>query len=182
MAEILLGVTGGVAAFKAVSLASILRKSGHSVRCILTGSASKFITSTQLSAVSGSPCYTDMFPPPPSASIPHIDLTDNLDLMIVAPATANFLARSAHGIADDLLASSFLACNAPVLIAPAMNTRMWDNQAVQANVKILSSRGIRIAAPVQGVLACGTVGNGRMMEPADIARICGEMLGTGGIS
>ncbi|MCK5785643.1 MAG: hypothetical protein KAH54_03685 [Candidatus Sabulitectum sp.] len=176
MAEILLGVTGGAAAFKAVSLASILRKSGHSVRCILTGSASNFITSTQLSAVSGSPCYTDLFPSPPSASIPHLDLTDNLDLMIVAPATANFLARSAHGLADDLLTSSFLACNAPVLMAPAMNTRMWDNQAVQANVKILSSRGIRFAGPVQGILACGTVGNGRMMEPIDIAVVCSDLL------
>ncbi|MCD4706720.1 MAG: hypothetical protein K8S62_03180 [Candidatus Sabulitectum sp.] len=178
MAEILLGVTGGAAAFKAVSLASLLRKSGHTVNCILTGAATEFITATQLSAVSGMPCFTDLFPSLTTVSIPHITLTDNLDLMVVAPATAHFMARAAHGLADDLLTSAFLACAAPVLIAPAMNTRMWNNPAVQANVEILSSREIRFTGPVQGKLACGTIGDGRMTEPADIAGICCEMLGS----
>ncbi len=180
MAEILLGVTGGAAAFKAVSLASLLRRSGHTVNCILTGAAAEFITPTQLSAVSGTPCFTDLFSSRPTVFIPHIALTDNVDLMVVAPATAHFLARAAHGLADDLLTSAFLACAAPVLIAPAMNTRMWNNPAVQASVEILSSRGIRFAGPVSGKLACGTAGDGRMMEPADIAGICHEMLESGG--
>lgn len=176
MAEILLGVTGGAAAFKAVSLASLLRKSGHTVNCILTGAATEFITATQLSVVTGKPCFTDLFSSRPTVSIPHIALTDNVDLMIVAPATAHFLARAAHGFADDLLTSAFLACAAPVLIAPAMNTRMWNNPAVQANAEVLSSRGISFAGPVSGKLACGTTGDGRMMEPADIVAICCEML------
>lgn len=180
MAEILLGVTGGAAAFKAASLASILRKSGHTVNCVLTRAATQFIMPTQLSAVSGMPCYTDLFSSQPTVSIPHIALTDNVDLMVVAPATANFIARATHGIADDLLSCAFLACAGQVLIAPAMNTRMWNNSAVQANVKVLTSRGIRFAGPVSGKLACGTTGDGRLMEPENIAAICFEMLEMGG--
>ncbi|MCP4647996.1 MAG: hypothetical protein GY852_09745 [bacterium] len=176
MAEILLGVTGGVAAYKAVSLASLLRKSGHSVNSILTSGASEFITPTQLSAVSGMPCYTELFPKHSTVQIPHITLTDNVDLMIIAPATAHFIGRAAQGLADDLLTSAFLACSAAVLLAPAMNTRMWSNPAVQANVEMLASRGIAFAGPVSGKLACGTTGDGRMMEPEEINNICIEML------
>ena len=176
MAEILLGVTGGVAAYKAVNLASLLRKSGHTVNSILTAGACEFITPTQLSAVSGMPCYTDLFPEQSTVRIPHISLTDSVDILIVAPATANFIGRAACGLADDLLTAAFLACEAPVLIAPAMNTRMWNNAAVQANIKILSERNINIAEPVKGMLACGTEGDGRMMEPDDILQICNELL------
>lgn len=182
MAEILLGITGGAAAFKAVTLVSLLRKSGHTVNCVLTRAATEFVTPTQLSAVSGMPCFTDLFSSRPTALIPHIALTDNVDLMIIAPATAHFMARATHGLADDLLTSAFLACAAPVLIAPAMNTRMWNNPAVQANVEILSSRGIRFAGPVSGKLACGTLGDGRMMEPSNILLICSKMLMKGGVS
>lgn len=167
-----MGVTGGVAAYKAVSLASLLRKAGHSVNCILTAGGTEFITPAQLSAVSGRPCYTGLFPLQPDAMIPHIALTDHADLMVVVPATAHFIARAAHGLADDLLTSAFLACAAPVLLAPAMNTRMWTNAAVQANVRTLGARGIIFAGPVDGVLACGATGPGRMMEPSDILRIC----------
>lgn len=181
MANILLGVTGGAAAFKAVSLVSLLRKSGHSVNCILTEAATEFVTPVQFSAVSGMPCFTDLFSSQPAVSIPHITLTDNLDLMIVAPATAHFIARAALGLGDDLLTSAFLACDAPVLIAPAMNTRMWNNPAVQSNVSILSSRGIKFAGPVSGKLACGTIGDGRLMEPSDIAAICCHMLDDEGV-
>ncbi len=181
MAEILLGVTGGAAAFKAVSVASLLRKSGHTVNCILTRAATEFVTAVQLSSVSGTPCYTDMFSPFSGDSIPHITLTDNADLMVIAPATAHFLARAACGLADDLLTTSFLACSAPVLIAPAMNTRMWNNPAVQENVKTLHSRGVSFAGPVSGSLACGTTGEGRMVEPADIVQVCEEILNTGGV-
>lgn len=179
MAEILLGVTGGAAAFKAVGLASYLRKSGHTVNCILTSAATEFISSIQLSAVSGTPCYTDLFSHEPTVVIPHITLTDNVDLMIIAPATAHFLARAAHGLADDLLTSAFLACTAPVLLAPAMNTRMWNNPAVQSNVETLISRNIEFAGPVTGSLACGSTGHGRMMEPVDILNICEKILETG---
>jgi phosphopantothenoylcysteine decarboxylase/phosphopantothenate--cysteine ligase len=180
MAEILLGVTGGVAAYKAVSLVSLLRKAGHSVNCILTEGGEEFITPMQLSSVSGQPCYTRMFPPEPGAMIPHIALTDHIDLLAVVPATAHFIGRAAHGLADDLLTSAFLACAAPVLLAPAMNTRMWTNQAVQANVRILTDRGIRFAGPVDGLLACGATGPGRMMEPLEIFRICSDILNSEG--
>ncbi len=179
MAEILLGITGGAAAFKAVSLASILRKSGHTVNAVLTAGAAEFVTQVQLSAVSGRPCYSDLFPRNSTIMIPHIALTDNVDLMVVVPATAHFIARAAHGFADDLLTAAFLACSAPVLIAPAMNTRMWNNPAVQANIDVLSSRGVALAGPVSGQLACGTTGDGRMMEACDIAEICYAMLKNG---
>ncbi len=179
MADILLGITGGAAAFKAVTLVSILRKSGHTVNTILTGAATEFITTTQISAVSGMPCYTDLFSKESTAFIPHISLTDNIDLMVIAPSTAHFIARAALGFGDDLLTAAFLACDSPVVIAPAMNTRMWNNPAVQSNVNILSSRGINFAGPVSGQLACGTTGFGRFMEAADIADICFEILKNG---
>lgn len=181
MAEILLGVTGGAAAFKAVSLASYFRKAGHTVNTILTQGACEFVTPAQFSCVSGMPCYTELFPSQPASMIPHIALTDKVDLMVVAPATAHFLARAANGFADDLLTASFLACSASVLIAPAMNTRMWNNPAVQANVSVLSRRGVRFAGPVSGKLACGTTGEGRLMEPENIGEICIEMLQKGGL-
>ena len=181
MAEILLGVTGGAAAFKAVSLASVFRKAGHTVNTVLTAGAAEFVTPTQLSAVTGRPCYTDLFPRNSTILIPHIALTDNVDLMVVAPATAHFIARATHGFADDLLTAAFLACSAPVLIAPAMNTRMWSNPAVQANIDVLSSRGVAIAGPVSGQLACGTTGEGRMMEALDIAEICYGILQKGDV-
>ncbi|PIE53086.1 hypothetical protein CSA37_03025 [Candidatus Fermentibacteria bacterium] len=174
MADILMGVTGGAAAFKAVSLASMLRKAGHSVKSVLSPGGMKFITPIQLSAVTGEPCHTELFSG--DNLIPHISLTDHLDLMIVAPATAHFIARAAQGLADDLLTASFLACSAPVVIAPAMNTRMWENPAVVRNVSVLKERGIVFAGPAQGKLACGTTGAGRLMEPADIYRICCDVL------
>jgi phosphopantothenoylcysteine decarboxylase/phosphopantothenate--cysteine ligase len=182
MAEILLGVTGGAAAFKAVSIASLLRKTGHEVNCILTEAAVRFVTPLQFSSVSGMPCFSDIFVSGGDVSIPHIALTDNVDLMVIAPATANFMAKAAYGLADDLLTASFLACSAPVLVAPAMNTRMWNNPAVQANVEVLYSRGISFAGPVSGSLACGSTGEGRMVEPADIVEVCAEILRAGGSS
>lgn len=176
MAEILLGITGGAAAFKACSLASMMRKSGHRVNAILTGSARQFITPIQVSAVTGCPCYTELFSQDRPDFIPHIALTDHVELMVIAPATAHFIGRAARGMADDLLTSAFLACHAPVVVAPAMNTRMWNNPAVVCNVDILRERGIILAGPVEGELACGTSGNGRMMEPEDIFAVCRTAL------
>jgi len=176
MAEILLGVTGGAAAYKSVILASMFRKAGHDVNTVLTAGALEFVNPLQFSCVTGRRCFTELFSPDQSDFIPHISLTDNADLMIVAPATAHFMARTALGLADDLLTSAFLACSSPVVMAPAMNTRMWNNPAVKRNAEILSQRGIILAGPVEGVLACGTTGNGRMMEPADILEICSRIL------
>ncbi len=174
MADILIGVTGGAAAFKAVSLASMFRKAGHRVKSILSPGGREFISPVQLSAVTGEPCHTELFND--DNLIPHIQLASGLDLMVVAPATAHFIARAAHGFADDLLTASFLACSAPVVMAPAMNTGMWKNPAVVHNVSVLRERGIVFAGPVQGKLACGTTGAGRLMEPADIYRICCDVL------
>ncbi len=177
MAEILLGVTGGAATFKACSLASLFRKAGHKVNCVMTRGATRFITPTQLACVTGEPVYTLLFPEQPTESVPHITLTDNLDLMVVAPATAHFLARAAHGFADQLLTAAFLACEAPVVMCPAMNSRMWNHPAVRENVRILMDMGVVMAGPVEGHLACGTVGAGRMMEPEDIFEVCFRLLG-----
>ncbi len=176
MAEILVGVTGGAAAFKAVTLVSSFRKAAFTVNTILTEGAKQFVTHTQFSAVSGRACFTDLFPAQESLLIPHIALTDNVDLMVIAPATAHFIARAANGFADDLLTAAFLACDSKIVIAPAMNTRMWNNPAVQANVDILKKRGIIFAGPVSGKLACGTEGDGRLMEPENIFSVCLNIL------
>ena len=179
MSEILLGITGGAAAFKACTLASLMRKAGYRVNTILTAGGSEFITPVQISAVTGGPCYTMLFNQDEPDFIPHIALTDNVDLMVIAPATAHFIGRAACGIADDLLTSAFLACSAPVLVAPAMNTRMWNNPSVRHNMEILLERGVAAAGPVEGKLACGTTGRGRMMEPEDIFSICEKLLSGG---
>ena len=176
MAEILLGVTGGAAAFKACALGSLFRKAGHTVNAVLTPGALRFITPVQVSAVTGGPCHTDIFSGGATGFIPHIALTDSVDLMVVAPATAGFMARAVMGLADDLLSAAFLACASPVVMAPAMNTRMWNNPAVRSNAETLQGRGITLAGPVEGVLACGTTGGGRMMEPEDIFSICLAVL------
>jgi phosphopantothenoylcysteine decarboxylase/phosphopantothenate--cysteine ligase len=176
VAEILLGVTGGAAAFKACALASLLRKAGHGVNAVATSAAMEFVSAVQLSAVTGRPCYTKLFDEDRGEFIPHIALTDKADLMVVAPATANFMGKAACGLADDLLSAAFLACSAPVVFAPAMNTRMWNNPAVSHNVKVLAQRGVIMAGPVSGTLACGTAGSGRMMEPEDVFRICSDVL------
>lgn len=177
MAEILLGITGGAAAFKACSLASLFRKAGHKVGCVMTQGATRFISPTQVACVTGEPVHTELFPVQPADPVPHISLTDNVDLLVVAPATAHFMARAAHGFADELLTAVFLACDAPVVMAPAMNSRMWNNPAVRNNVRILEDMGVVMAGPVEGPLACGTTGPGRMMEPDEIFEVCFRLLG-----
>jgi len=173
--KIVLGITGSAAAFKGVALASGLRREGFDVDGVLTAAACEFIRPTQLSCITGRPVRTVLFGDM-SDPAPHISLTDGCSLLVVAPATAHFLARAACGLADDLLTSVFLACQAPVIIAPAMNSRMWNNQATVNNVRLLQDRGVRLAGPVEGGLACGTTGKGRMMEPEGILAACIDAL------
>jgi phosphopantothenoylcysteine decarboxylase / phosphopantothenate---cysteine ligase len=175
--RIILGITGSAAAFKGAALASLLRKKGLDVDGVLTRAACEFITPTQLACVTGRPVRTELFTEQPSDPVPHITLTEGCSLLVVAPATADFMAKAAHGLADDLLSSVFLACEAPVVLAPSMNTRMWLNVATRANAAILRERGIGLAGPVEGMLACGTTGEGRLMEPEDILAVCLEVLG-----
>ncbi len=174
--KILLGITGSAAAFKGVMLASLLRKEGFEIDGILTPAALRFISETQLACVTARPVYSSLFTMQPGDPVPHITLTDSIDLFAIVPATADFIGKSANGLADDLLSSAFLASEAPVIMAPSMNTRMWNNSSVAANLEILKSRGVMFAGPVMGPLACGAEGMGRLMEPAGILKLCMDVL------
>ena len=174
--RILLGITGSAAAFKGVMLASMLRKEGFEIDGVLTPGALHFVSETQLACVTGRPVQSSLFTMQPGDPVPHITLTDNIDLYIVVPATADFIGKSANGLADDLLSCAFLACSSPVIMAPSMNTRMWSNSATAANIETLKSRGVVIAGPVTGPLACGGEGMGRMMEPEGIFKVCLSIL------
>ena len=174
--RILLGITGSAAAFKGVMLASLLRKEGYEVDGILTPAALQFISETQLACVTERPVYSSLFTKQPGNPVPHITLTDSIDLFVIVPATADYIGKAANGLADDLLSSAFLACDAPVVMAPSMNTRMWNSKAVASNIEILESRGVLFAGPVSGPLACGTEGKGRLMEPTGILELCLDVL------
>ena len=167
--RVLLGVTGGIAAYKAAELASLLVKNKLEVRVLMTDAAKQFIRPLTFSALTGNPVAEDMFNSQQEVTIGHIELARWADIMVVAPATANFLAKAACGLADDLLSTVVLATRAPFLVAPAMNPAMWSNQAVQDNAARLKSRGVEITGPAVGITACGEEGEGRMEEPADIA-------------
>ncbi|USB34607.1 bifunctional phosphopantothenoylcysteine decarboxylase/phosphopantothenate--cysteine ligase CoaBC [Paenibacillus sp. YPG26] len=169
--KILLGVSGGIAAFKAASLCSKLVQSGAEVKVIMTESATRFITELTLQALSRGPVYTDTFDEKDPAVISHIDLADWADLVLVAPATANIIAKMSAGIADDMLSTTLLATQAPVMIAPAMNVHMYQHPAVVRNLADLAARGVMMAEPGEGLLACGYVGKGRMEEPESLVRI-----------
>jgi phosphopantothenoylcysteine decarboxylase len=166
--EIIIAVTGGVAAFKAAALTSQLAQSGYSVRTVLTSSAQKFIGRATFAALTGRSVVTDMFDPgfPLGA---HIELARAADLICVAPATASFLAKAAHGISDDLLSTLYLCFTGPVIMAPAMNCEMWEKAVVQRNVKQLIDDGVEIIDPQEGWLSCRTRGVGRMASPEEIA-------------
>ncbi len=167
--NILLGVTGGVAAYKAVDLASRLTAGGAKVDCIMTRNARKLIRAKSFEAVTGREVFTNMWNTPTGYRIGHIALAEAADIVVVAPATANIIAKTANGICDDLLSTTLCACrDKPVLIAPAMNSNMWTNPAVQKNVETIKQAGFRIIGPEVGRLACGTEGIGRMAEPDDI--------------
>jgi phosphopantothenoylcysteine decarboxylase/phosphopantothenate--cysteine ligase len=176
VAAIGLGVSGGIGAYKAVEVARLLQQRGHTVRAIMTRTARRFVGPVTFEAITRQPVATDQFAPGVNADIEHIALASGLDLLVVAPATANVIGKFAHGIADDFLTSIFLATTAPVLIAPAMNTNMWAHPAVAANVALLTSRGVRFVEPGEGYLACGWVGKGRLAEPEAIVEAATRLL------
>lgn len=174
--NILLGVTGGIAAYKAVDLASKLIAAGAGVRTIMTQSACQLVGPKSFEAVTRGPVYASLWSDPEGHETTHISLTDWARIVVVAPATAHILGKVAHGICDDLLSTTLCTCWAsPMVFAPAMNTRMWENPAVQRNVATLKQRGVRMVGPVAGRLACGTEGMGRMAEPQDIVSAIEEM-------
>jgi phosphopantothenoylcysteine decarboxylase/phosphopantothenate--cysteine ligase len=166
--RILLGVTGGIAAYKAAELVRRLRERGAEVQVVMTAGAREFVTPLTFQALSGRPVRTDLWDASAEAAMGHIELARWAEQVLVAPASADFLARLAHGRADDLLATLCLATSAPIAVAPAMNRLMWANAATQANVATLRARGIAILGPGDGEQACGETGPGRMLEPAEI--------------
>ena len=167
--KVLLGLTGGIAAYKAAELARRLVKGGADVRVTMTEAATRFITPVTMQALSGQPVWTDLWDPRVSDAMGHIELSRDRDLILVAPASADFLGKLANGLADDLLSSLCLARRCPLVVAPAMNVEMWQNPATQRNVARLREDGIVFAGPAAGDQACGEVGLGRMLEPAEIA-------------
>ena len=167
--QIVVGVCGGIAAYKSPDLVRRLRETGHPVRVVLSRAGARFITPLTLQALSGHPVHTDLFDPAAEAAMGHIEVARWADLVLVAPATAHFLARLRHGMADDLLSTLCLATEAPVAVAPAMNRQMWAHPAVRDNVDALTARGVRFLGPGEGEQACGETGPGRMLEPSAIA-------------
>ncbi|MFI4957286.1 MAG: bifunctional phosphopantothenoylcysteine decarboxylase/phosphopantothenate--cysteine ligase CoaBC [Gammaproteobacteria bacterium] len=163
--SILIGITGGIAAYKVPYLIRGLKALGADVRVILTTAAKQFVTPTTLQAISGHPIHDDLFDPTQEAAMGHIDLARWADLLLIAPATADCLARLAHGHANDLLTTVCLATEAPILLAPAMNRVMWQNPATQANIAILKARHVDVLPIGDGEQACGDIGEGRMLEP-----------------
>src|SRR3954452_11409663 len=168
MSLVALGVTGGIGAYKAVEVARGLQKRGHDVVAIMTHSAARFVGPITFEAITRRPVITDQFAPGANADIEHIALASSIDLLLVAPATANIIGKFAKGIADDFLSTLFIATRAPVLIAPAMNTQMFAHDAVRANLDTLARRGVRFVEPGEGYLACGWIGKGRLAEPDEI--------------
>ena len=165
---IVLGVCGGIAAYKAVDVVSRLVKLNAAVHVIMTESATHIVTPLTFREISGQPVHTNMWEEPKKWNVEHIELARRADLFVIAPATANMIGKMANGIADDFLSTTVMATTAPVLLAPAMNTNMYQNPATQANLSTLAKRGIQIMEPASGMLACGTEGVGRLPEPADI--------------
>lgn len=177
--RILLGVTGGIAAYKCADLVRRLRDAGAEVRVVMTRAAAEFITPLTLQTLSGHPVRQHLLDANSEAAMDHIELARWADMLLVAPASANLLAKLAHGRADDLLSTVCLATAAPLALAPAMNRQMWDNAATQANLATLKKRGALILGPASGVQACGEVGPGRMLEPAELVAHTAELFETG---
>jgi phosphopantothenoylcysteine decarboxylase/phosphopantothenate--cysteine ligase len=173
---IVLGVAGGIAAFKAASLASALTKAGANVHVIMTESAQKFITPLTFQSLTKKPVHIDTFTEPDPSELAHISLADKADLIVVAPTTANVIGKVANGIADDMLTTTIMASTAPVLFALAMNVNMYNNPIVQENIKYLREKGYLFAEPAEGYLACGWTGKGRLMEPEEIAAWVGNFF------
>lgn len=177
-ANIVVGVTGGIAAYKTVDVVSRLTKLGCNVDVIMTRNAEQFVTPLTFETISHNPVTKDTFVRERSWEVGHVALAHKADLVLVAPATANLLAKLAHGLADDMLTTTLLATKAPILLAPAMNTGMWTAQATQANLQTLLARGLKTVGPDSGLLACGDVGEGRMSEPEEIVAEVVRLLDT----
>jgi len=178
--NVVLGVTGGIACYKSPEIVRGIRDGGGRVAVIMTRSATAFIKPLVFQALSERPVATSLFSLEEENQIGHIKIVEAADALLIAPATANIIGKFAHGIADDYLSTSFLACTAPVFVAPAMNHRMWENPAVQDNLKILRSRGVHVISPETGYLACGSIGIGRMAEPRVIIdTLASHFSGTG---
>ncbi len=173
---VVLGVTGGIAAYKACELLRLLQKGGCNVYVVMTPNATKFVTPMTFQTLSGNPVAVDTFTHDSPWEVEHVELGKKADLFIVAPATANIIAKMANGIADDMLSTTLLATKAKVVVAPAMNTAMYTHPATQANIKILRDRGVTIIEPIHGHLACGDTGAGKLEEVSAIANTCLKML------
>lgn len=169
---IVLGVTGGIACFKAAALASLLVKQHANVQVIMTENATKFVTPLTFEQLTGQKALTDTFDRNFQHSVEHIAVADRADLVLIAPATANIIAKLAHGIADDMLTTTVLACDCPKAIAPAMNTKMYENPVTQDNLAALRRYGWEVAEPASGHLACGAEGKGRLPEPEQLLELC----------
>ena len=176
MALVALGVTGGIGAYKAVEVCRGLQKRGHEVVAVMTRSAARFVGPVTFEAITRRPVITSQWRPGMNADIEHITIADGIDLLLVAPCTANVIGKFAGGIADDFLSSLYLATKAPVLLAPAMNTNMLAHEAVQKNLQTLASRGVRFVEPGDGYLACGWIGKGRLAEPEEIVEAACRVL------
>lgn len=167
--RVLLGITGGISAYKAAELVRLLARGGANVRVVMTEAATRFITPVTLQALSGQPVWTDLWDGRVEDNMGHIAHSRDRELIVVAPASADFMAKLAHGLADDLLSALCMARRCPLLVAPAMNVEMWENAATQRNLGLLREDGVLIAGPAAGDQACGEVGMGRMLEPAELA-------------
>jgi phosphopantothenoylcysteine decarboxylase/phosphopantothenate--cysteine ligase len=172
--RILLGLTGGVAAYKAAELCRLLVRQGHDVRVVMSEAATRFVTPVTMQALSGQPVLTDLWDQSIPNAMGHIELSRDRELIVVAPATADFLAKLANGLADDLLSTLCIARECPLLVAPAMNRQMWENAATQRNLQRLRADGVGILGPASGDQACGEVGMGRMLE---VEELCAHVLG-----
>ena len=176
MALIALGVTGGIGAYKAVEIARGLQKNGHDVVAIMTKSAERFVGPLTFEAITRREVITDQWKPGANADIEHISIASNIDLLVVAPATANTIGKFANGLGDDFLSSLYTATRAPVLIAPAMNTNMFEHPAVAKNLDTLMARGVHVVDPGSGYLACGWIGKGRLAEPDNVVAAAEQVL------
>ena len=180
--RILLIIGGGIAAYKALELIRLLRKEGAAVTPVLTRAGAEFVTPLSVSALAGEKVYTQLFDLTDEAEMGHIQLSRVADLLVVAPATADLMAKMAQGRADDLASTLLLATDTPVMVAPAMNVRMWQHPATQRNIAVLQGDGVRFVGPDEGEMACGEYGPGRMAEPAAILAAIGAAIGAGNLT
>jgi len=176
MSLVALGVTGGIGAYKAVEIARLLQQRGHDVVAIMTRAAQNFVGPVTFEAITRRPVITSQWKRGANADIEHIALATDIGLLLIAPATANVIGKMAAGVADDFLTSLYLATRAPVMLAPAMNTNMWEHPAVRRNLEILGERGVRVVEPGVGFLACGWEGKGRLAEPEEVAAAADAVL------